>query len=471
MSRSILIVDDELAVRIGMQHALSSENYQVAAFEGAEETLEYLKHTPCDLLITDMRLVGKSGLELLGSVHELYPSMGTILITAFPEIDLAVRAMRQGAFDFLCKPFSNDALIIAVEKYFNYRELKQENHQLKTSIGLDEMIGGQAMRPVFDRILAIADACTPVLILGPSGTGKELVASALHNLSGRSDKPFLKVNCSALPEHILESELFGHEKGAFTGAHKRRIGKFEAANGGTFFFDELGDMPLALQAKLLRVLEDGEITRVGGNTPVRVDVRTIFATAKDLDLAIETGTFRQDLYYRINVVPITLPPLRERGDDIIKLIQHFLQLYSERHSKPSVTISAEAQHALLVYDYPGNIRELRNIIERSVLLSQDDEIRLGHLPQKVRECVEQDRVEHKKDVQQSLDDGVRQYERFRIIRALEDAGNVKQRAAEMLGISRKVLWKKMKELGIQKNRADIRHSPAGSNATSPFCRR
>ncbi|SOB60414.1 Nitrogen regulation protein NR(I) [Pseudodesulfovibrio profundus] len=447
MSKSIIVVEDELSIRIGIQHTLTAEGYTVEAFEDADSALRFMQPGGFDLLITDMRLPGMSGLELLSKVEELHPETGTMLITAFPEIDLAVKAMRHGAFDFLCKPFSNEGLLIAVERYFNYRDLKQENARLKSGEDLEGMIGGQAMQPAFDRIRAVADACTPVLILGPSGTGKELVASALHNLSHRADKPFIKINCSALPEHLLESELFGHEKGAFTGAHRRRIGKFEVANGGTFFFDEIGDMPLSLQAKLLRVLEDGEITRVGENKPIKVAVRTIFATAKDLDAALEEGTFREDLYYRINVVPINLPPLKERGDDIVKLMQHFLHLYAGRHNKQEVSISSDAQKALLAYDYPGNIRELRNIIERSVLLAQDGVVRVGHLPQRVRGEEQPVSVCKAKD-NFTLEEGVQQYERERIVGALEKTGNRKQLAADMLGISRKVLWKKMKDLGI-----------------------
>ena len=447
MSKSIILVEDELSIRIGMQHALSAEGYCVESHEDADGALLAMASKSFDLLITDMRLPGISGLELIDKVKELHPSTGMMLITAFPEIELAVTAMRHGAFDFLCKPFSNEGLLIAVERYFNYLNLKLENTRLKTSAGLDAMIGGQAMQPVFERIRAIADACTPVLVLGPSGTGKELVANALYKLSSRNGKPFIKINCSALPEHLLESELFGHEKGAFTGAHKRRVGKFEAADGGTFFFDEIGDMSLALQVKLLRVLEDGEITRVGGNSPIKVDVRTIFATAKDLDQALEEGSFREDLYYRINVVPINLPPLRERGDDKIKLMQHFLRLYADRHNKQGIRLSQEAQAVLLGYDFPGNIRELRNIMERSVLLAQDGVVRLGHLPQRV--VGEESHESLGRDGKPPrLEDGVRQYEKDRIIKALEQTGNKKMLAAELLGISRKVLWKKMKELEI-----------------------
>jgi DNA-binding NtrC family response regulator len=447
MSKSIILVEDELSIRIGMQHALSAEGYRVESHEDADGALQAMASKSFDLLITDMRLPGISGLELIDRVKELHPSTGMMLITAFPEIELAVTAMRHGAFDFLCKPFSNEGLLIAVERYFNYLSLKLENTRLKTSAGLDAMIGGQAMQPVFERIRAIADACTPVLVLGPSGTGKELVANALHKLSSRSGKPFIKINCSALPEHLLESELFGHEKGAFTGAHKRRIGKFEAADGGTFFFDEIGDMSLALQVKLLRVLEDGEITRVGGNTPITVDVRTIFATAKDLDRALADGSFREDLYYRINVVPINLPPLRERGDDKIKLMQHFLRLYADKHNRAGIRLSQEAQAALLGYDFPGNIRELRNIMERSILLAQDGVVRLGHLPQRVigEEAHEPSLTDGRPP---SLEEGVRRYEKERIIKALEQTGNRKILAADLLGISRKVLWKKMKAFRI-----------------------
>lgn len=448
MIRNIIVVEDELTMRIGIQHTLAAAGYSVETFEDADSALQVMQSTRFDLLITDLRLPGRSGLDVLGTVREHYPDTGMILITAFPEIELAVKAMRLGAFDFLCKPFSNEGLLIAVERYFNYHDLKQENTRLKTEDGLDEMIGGQSMQPVFDRIRSIADACTPVLILGASGTGKELVANALHNLSRRNDKPFLKVNCSALPEHLLESELFGHEKGAFTGAHKRRIGKFEAANGGTFFFDEVGDMPPALQAKLLRVLEDGEITRLGGNTPINVDVRTIFATAKNLEAQLKEGVFREDLYYRINIVPIVLPPLRERGDDIIKLVQFFLHRYASSHGKKDIRLSSEAQKVLLEYDYPGNIRELRNIMERSVLLTQDGVIRLGHLPQRVLDQTEKHTITGQQDRTWSLEQGVMEYERKRIVAALEETDNKKQHAADLLGISRKVLWKKMKDLGI-----------------------
>ncbi|WP_136798421.1 sigma-54-dependent transcriptional regulator [Desulfosediminicola ganghwensis] len=447
-SRRILLVEDELAMRIGMQQTLSTAGYEVDAYEDAESALQTLRSVSFELLITDVRLPGMSGFDLLDQVHELYPNMGTILITAYAEVELAVKAMRGGAYDFLCKPFSNDGLLIAVERYFNFCELSQQNQQLKAEKGLEDMVGGPAMQEVFNRIRAVADSCVPVLIQGASGTGKELVANALHRLSSRRNNEFLKINCAALPELLLESELFGHEKGAYTGAHNRRIGKFEAANKGTFFFDEIGDMPLALQAKLLRVLEDGEITRLGGNVPVKVDVRVIFATATDIEEAVARGEFREDLSYRINVVPVRLPALRERGDDIIALIDHFLRESSQRYGKPDTVLSPQAAEALRLYDYPGNIRELRNVFERAVLLAQDGVIRLGHLPRKVQEHGAVAELCRDAEKGLGLEEGVHRYERNRIIDALEKAGGRKQRTAESLGISRKVLWKKMKDLNI-----------------------
>jgi len=447
-SKRILLVEDELAMRIGMQQTLRAEGYEVEALEDAEAALQQLRSVSFDLLITDVRLPGISGFELLDRAHELYPNMGIILITAYAEVELAVKAMRGGAYDFLCKPFSNDGLLIAVERYCNFLELSQQNQQLKAEQGLEDMVGGPAMQEVFNRIRAVADTCVPVLIQGASGTGKELVANALHNLSSRRGNAFLKINCAALPEQLLESELFGHEKGAYTGAHGRRIGKFEAANKGTFFLDEIGDMPLALQAKLLRVLEDGEITRLGGNTPIKVDVRAIFATARDIDEAVAKKEFREDLSYRINVVPVRLPPLCERGDDLIVLIDHFLRQSSTRHNKPGTVLSQQAAEALRLYDYPGNIRELRNIFERAVLLAQDGVIRLGHLPKKIQEHGAVVGLGRAGEEELTLEEGVQRYERVRIIEALEKADGRKQRAADSLGISRKVLWKKMKDLHI-----------------------
>ncbi|MBI4804837.1 MAG: sigma-54-dependent Fis family transcriptional regulator [Desulfovibrio sp.] len=447
---SVLLVEDELSMLLGMQHALSQAGYEVATAGDAETAQQLLRQRPFDLVITDLRLPGKSGMELLEGISELYPGTGVILITAFPEVELAVQAIKAGAFDFLCKPFPRDGLLIAVERYFRFLDLKRENARLRGERDDGEFIGeSPVMLKVFERIRAIAGSCVPVLVLGPSGSGKELVAGALHRLSKRRDKPFIKINCAALPEHLLESELFGHEKGAFTGAQQARKGKFEAADGGTLFFDEAGEMPLAVQAKLLRVLEDQEVTPVGGNMPRKVDVRTVFATARDLEEAIEAGTFREDLYYRINVVPVTLPPLRERGSDVALLAERFLRRFCAQHDR-QVTFSEQARSALLAYDYPGNVRELRNAIERAVILCTEDKIHVGHLPKRIREV-----TETSQDHQPAqpgfvhLADGVAQFEKKRILEALEKTGGKRIQAAELLGITRKQLWLKLKELDIK----------------------
>lgn len=453
MKRSVLLVEDELSMRLGMQHTLARAGYDVVAFEEAAAALEHLALRPLDLVITDLRLRGMSGMELLARVRELHPGVGVILITAFPEVELAVQAIKGGAFDFLCKPFPNDGLLFAVERFFTFTDLKEENARLREALREGQFIGeSPTMVRVFERIRALADACVPVLVQGPSGSGKELVASALHTLSKRAERPFIKINCAALPEHLLESELFGHEKGAFTGAQQARMGKFEAADGGTLFFDEAGEMPLSLQAKLLRVLEDMEVTRVGGNTPRKVNVRTVFATARNLEEAMAEGAFREDLYYRINVVPVQLPPLRERGDDIPLLVEHFLQKFCNLHGR-QVHLSAEARRGLLAYDYPGNVRELRNAIEHAVLLATDGVIHLAHLPERLHAAARNGFAPAGEGASGNADTtlvaGVQHYERGRILAALERTGGRKLQAAELLGITRKQLWLKLKELDIR----------------------
>ncbi len=452
---SILLVEDELSLRIGMQHALQKAGYAVQAAACAEDALPMLTEQEFDLIISDLRMPGMSGLDLLRHIREYMPELGVILITAFPEVELAVQAIKEGAFDFLCKPFQSDGLLIAVERYCKYLDLKKENTRLRYERGVEFIGKSPAMLKVFDRINSIADACVPVLILGPSGGGKELVASALHNLSGRSSKPFIKINCAALPEQLLESELFGHEKGAFTGAQNARKGKFDAANGGTLFFDELGEMPLAIQAKLLRVLEDQEITPIGGNTPHHVNVRMVFATAKNLEQALEEKTFREDLYYRINIVPIHLPPLRVRGEDIQLLVAHFMEMFCSTHNR-KLSLSEEAKQALYTYSYPGNVRELRNSIERAVLLATGDTIRVAELPDRIRVHASSQQEESTKQQEEpilaaapTLSETRAQVERARILEALAHTGGKKMQAATHLGITRKQLWLKMKELDIQ----------------------
>ncbi|AGF79515.1 CheY-like receiver, AAA-type ATPase and DNA-binding domain-containing response regulator [Desulfocapsa sulfexigens DSM 10523] len=389
MKRNILLIEDELSMRLGVSHSLSGHGYEVTACEDGIEGLKAIQQHNFDLIITDFRLPGMSGMEILTESMKICPDTGVIIITGFPEVDTAVSAIKKGAFDYLSKPFSNDTLLIVVDRYFRYRQLQLENDQLRETVReksqSEEFIGeSSAIKAVFDRLATVAPTDVPVRIQGESGTGKELVASALHRLSLRKDKTFLKINCAAIPEDLLESELFGYEKGAFTGAVQSKKGKFEVADGGTIFFDEIGEMPITLQAKLLRVLEEHELTRLGSNTSIKIDVRTIFATAKDLKKAISERTFREDLFYRINVVPIHLPPLRERGEDITALAEHFLKIYSTKYRKKGLDISPDAYKRLLAYDYPGNVRELKNAIERAVLLSTGSHIYVTHLPSECR---------------------------------------------------------------------------------------
>ncbi len=451
MKRTILLIEDELSMRLGVSHSLTGSGYEVTACEEGIEGLKALQENSFDLIITDFRLPGLSGMEILSKAMEICPDTGVIIITGFPEVDTAVSAIKKGAFDYLSKPFSNDALLIVVDRYFSYRELQLENDQLRETVRKksqsDHFIGdSSAMKAIFDRLATIAPTDVPVRIQGESGTGKELVANALHSLSQQKDMPYLKINCAAIPEDLLESELFGYEKGAFTGAVQSKKGKFEVANGGTIFFDEIAELPLSLQAKLLRVLEEHEITRLGSNTNIKVNVRTIFATAKDLKKAIQERTFREDLFYRINVVPIHLPPLHERGEDITALVEHFLKIHSTKYGKEGLDISPDAYKSLLAYDYPGNVRELKNAIERAVLLSAGSHIHVTHLPSEFRKiaeelpCITEDL---------SLTEGVKCYERQRILKALDETSGKKIAAADKLGISRKVLWKKLKDLDIE----------------------
>ncbi len=448
---TILVVEDEISMRLGMQHTLQKAGYTVRTVGSAEEALPLLANESFDLVISDLRMAGMSGLELVRHIGEFIPDLGVILITAFPEVELAVEAIKAGAFDFLCKPFQSEGLLIAVSRYCNYLDLKRENARLRYE-RVDTFLGeSPAMLKVFERIGAIADTGVPVLVRGPSGSGKELVASALHSLSSRRDKPFIKINCAALPEELLESELFGHEKGAFTGAQSNRKGKFDVAHGGTLFFDELGEMPLAIQAKLLRVLEDQEITPLGSNTPHQVDVRMVFATAKNLEEAIENKDFREDLYYRINIVPVQLPPLSARSEDIQLLVAHFLERFCSTH-KRSLTLSAEAKQALYTYPYPGNVRELRNAIERAVLLSGTETIRVAELPERIRQHASSIIVESGEETSAitirkgaTLAEDVAAFEKERILEALAHTGGKKLLAAEHLGITRKQLWIKMKD--------------------------
>lgn len=450
MKKHILIVEDDPIMRLGMNHFLKSAGFLVTQSPDGTDAIRKLKKDKYDLIIIDLRLPDLDGLEVLREAKASSNHTGVIIITAYPEIKSAIQAIKDGAFDYLSKPFSNEELLIAIERFFKFQKLHDEvvllRQSLKEKAGLSGFIGiSPAIMDVLDRINAVARTDVPVLILGESGTGKELVANAIHATSERSDKPLVKINCAAIPENLFESELFGHEKGSFTGATSSREGKFEFANGGSIFFDEIADMPLSLQSKLLRVLEDQVVTRIGSNIPIKVDVRTICATSKNLKECIANGTFREDLFYRINVVPIIIPPLRERRDDIPYLIENFLKHFSEKYNKPGLTISESAYDALLSYNYPGNVRELKHAIERAVILCNSGKIQLKDLPNEISNEILAQPC-NKNNL--TLEESIKCFEKQKIIQALKECGWKKIEAANKLGISRKALWKKMKEYNI-----------------------
>ncbi len=451
MNERILIIEDDPAMRLGMSHFLSSSGFRIREAETGTEALEILKKERFDIVISDIRLPGTDGLTILKKIRQDYPETGVIIITAFADIRTAIQTIKDGAFDYLAKPFSNEELLLIIERFLKIRDLESELIRLKQTLrgedSVNKLIGvSPAMQELFDRIEAIARTDVPVLIQGESGTGKELVANEIHMRSLRRNGPYIKINCAAIPENLFESELFGHEKGAFTGATETKKGKFELASGGTIFFDEIGDMPLHLQPKLLRVLEEHTITRLGGRESIQVDVRCIYATSKNLKELVKEGKFREDLYYRINVVPINILPLRKRKEDIPRLIEHFLEHFKTKYSKPEVVISPSAYEVLLSYDYPGNVRELKHAIERAVLLSKDGVINIEDLPE---EFIPEERLQERcLSTGLSLQDCLNSFEKKLIMNALKESGGKKIEAAKRLGISRKVLWKRLKEYGI-----------------------
>jgi len=451
VKKRILIIEDDPIIRLGMEHFLASEGYSVSLRTNGKEGMDAIDKDSFDLVITDFRLPCRDGFEVLKKVKADYPKTGVIIITGYAEIKDAVQAIKDGAFDYIAKPFSNEELLIAIERFFKFQKLEDEVIYLKETLRgraeFENIIGvSPAMKDVFDRIASVAGTEVTVLIQGESGTGKEIVANAIHRLSKRDSKPFIKINCAAIPENLFESELFGYEKGAFTGAAEMRKGKFEFADGGTIFFDEIADIPISLQPKLLRVLEEGIVTKLGGNIMTKVDVRCIYATSKNLKEHVAAGKFREDLFYRIHVVPINLPPLREKKEDIPYLIDHFLKYFKEKLNKSYLNISQSAYNALLAYDYPGNVRELKHAIERAAVLSKDGNIDLMRLPDEISLAIKEAAC---LTISPSLYASIRCFEKQKIIKALNEAGGRKIDAATRLGISRKVLWKKIKELGIE----------------------
>lgn len=452
MAERILVVDDEQIIRESLSFVLRKEGFVVEESTNGKDALERQEKNPFDIVITDIEMPEMRGMDLLEQITRRTPQTFVIIITAFGSLETAVQALRKGAYDYIIKPLDFDDLLYRVRKLINHRTLSLENsllrQELNRNYNFDRIIGqSHAMKSVFEIIKRVATSEGTVLITGKSGTGKELVARAIHYNSNRSTKRFVTVNCGAIVETLFESELFGHKKGSFTGATSDKDGLFKVADGGTVFLDEVSEIPLHLQVKLLRAIEQKEITPVGMTEPFTVNVRIIAATNRDLRKEIEAGKFREDLFYRLNVVEIHLPSLTERPDDIPILAQHFLGEYRKQMGKPIKGISNEAMAALMRYQWKGEIRELENVIERAVIFCDKDFIGLEHLPEYIRP-VNGEVVVPFAGGTQSLRDAVKHFERSYIERMLEEHQRDKERTAKALGVSLSSLYRKMDELGI-----------------------
>ena len=443
----ILVVDDEKNTRDGLVRALRGE-YAVAEAENGQRALEWLETHAADVVLTDLRMPGMDGLTLLSRLLGRDPKPILILLTAYGNVETAVEAMKRGAYDFLAKPVNLDRLDLLLRRALAERQLGAENRRLREQLdakyGFENIVGvSPAMQEVFETIRQAAPTRATVLIQGESGTGKELVARALHQCSPRRDGPFVPVHCASLSPTLLESELFGHEKGAFTGAVERRRGRFELADGGTLFLDEIGEIDAALQVKILRVLEERKFERVGGTETLHVDVRLVAATNRDLKQKVADGTFREDLFYRLYVVNLTLPPLRDRDGDVVLLAQHYLKSLAAENGKPGLALAPEALDALAAYPWPGNVRELRNVIERMVVLGSGEKLTVRDLPPSFRLAA--GRAESAARPGSALRDAERQL----IEEALRKNKGSRTKAAQDLGISRRTLHRKINEFGLR----------------------
>lgn len=439
----ILVIDDEILIRTALQGILTTHGFKAKVCETGLEALTLLTKEFFDLVILDLKLPDYNGLELLKKIKTLCPDTGVIIITAYAEVKSAVQAIKDGAFDYLAKPFQEEELLITLEKFIKFRRLERELEFLKESLPAEklttELIGeSKAIKELKQRIEIIANSDVPALIYGESGTGKELVADLVHKLSSRKDGPYIKINCTAIPDTLFEAELFGFEKGAFTGAIESKKGKLELANGGTLLLDEIGDLPLNIQPKLLRVLETNTFYPLGSKREVEVNTRYLFTTNKDLKKLVEEGKFRDDLYYRLNVISLKIPPLRERKEDIPSLIRYFLNYFAQKHGRSIPQISQEAYVFFLSYDYPGNVRELKHLIERAILLSQNNLITLRDLPEEL--FPKKTEPPPKQDYKRCK----ALFEKEIILQALKECKGKKTEAARKLGISRKTLWQKLK---------------------------
>ena len=446
---TILLIDDDEAHRTMIKVNLTAEGFIVDELSDGDEVLPHLKEQEADLILLDMKMARMDGLTTLSVLLQAGYDIPVIILTAFSSVESAVEAMKKGAYDYISKPVDIEELKILIERALSYRSLSDENRLLKTRLkeefSFANIIGkSPAMQRMFSTLTMVAPTDATVLITGESGTGKELVANALHENSQRRGLPFIKLNCSALHENLLESELFGHEAGAFTGASGRRKGRFELANKGTLFLDEIGDMSPQTQAKILRVIQEGEFERLGGAETIKVDVRLLAATHKNLEEMIEAGTFRQDLYFRLSVVPVNLPPLRERAVDLPELANYFLRRFAEKNRKDIKDFHPEALNLLMQYEWPGNIRELENTIERAVILCLAEQV----TPQDLPPHLLSDEV---REAQESISQNgftLRDMEREVIRSTLEKTGNNKSQTAKQLGVARQTLLNKIKEYGL-----------------------
>ncbi len=442
----ILVVDDERDICRALEFLLSREGYKVSTAYSGDDALKKFKEYRFDLVLTDLKMEGMSGIELLEKIKEIDPSTIVIIMTAYASVDSAVEAMKKGAADYIVKPFVNDDVKMTIRRLLEHRELQLENQalrqQLSQHFGCKDFIGDSPqIRMIFDLLEKVIPTKSNILIRGESGTGKGMIAEIIHCNSPRRDKPFMSINCSAIPENLLESELFGYKKGAFTGASTDKTGLIVMADGGTLFLDEIGDMPLSLQAKLLKVLETGEVMPLGDTRPKIVDVRLIAATHQNLEEMIKEGRFREDLYYRLNVIEIYVPPLRERKEDIPLLVNYFIDLCNRENQRNVRGIDENAMRAIMEYPWYGNVRELRNVIERAVILCNGDTITLNDLPEKVRAG--------RTLVSNTLKDSLGYYEKRIILERLAQYNWNKEETARSLGIDLATLYRKMKRLGIE----------------------
>ncbi|MBR9974608.1 MAG: sigma-54-dependent Fis family transcriptional regulator [Bacteroidetes bacterium] len=445
----ILVADDEEAQRNAIAGFLKKKNFTVSEAANGTAAVAHVRANPVDLVLTDFRMPDMTGQQVLRAVREINPDIPVVVITAFGSIETAVGIMKDGAFDYLQKPVELEELLLIIGRARDHRMLISENRLLRAQLAerysFDNIVSRSgAMEDVLNTAGRVASSKASVLLRGESGTGKELIARAIHMSSGRKDQPFVVVNCAALPESLFESELFGHEKGAFTGAERQRIGKFEQADGGTLFIDEVGDIPLSIQVKLLRALQFGQIERVGGSETLQLDVRFVAATNRDLETMITDGSFREDLYYRLNVVSIHLPPLRKRREDIAPLVTAFIHKYAERNGKQVQGISREAMDLLTRYDYPGNVRELENIVQRAVVLTRDETVTTQDLPPDLLHTGSTAELPaHELFELGDLSQRVNALEHLLIEKALNKSGGNQVKAAELLGISERTLRYKL----------------------------